>query len=84
VAGVAEGNHRSFAGAFDELPAVVGLLGVVVFAQRVALVEAGVSGVAVGDAMVDLDPGAGAAFDVQPGDAHNSATRCAAFGPRPR
>jgi hypothetical protein len=53
-------DHGSFARPFDEGPTVVVLAVVVVLAERVAFVEAGLR---VGDAMVDLDAGAGAAFD---------------------
>jgi hypothetical protein len=56
-------DHGSFARPFDEGPAVVVLAVVVVLAERVAFIEAGVPGLRVRDAMVDLDAGAGAAFD---------------------
>jgi hypothetical protein len=56
-------DHRTFACPCDEGPAVVVLAVVVVLAERVAFVESGVAGLCVGDAMVDLGPGAGAAFD---------------------
>jgi hypothetical protein len=56
-------DHRTFARPFHERPAVAVLAVVVVLAERIAFVESGVAGLRVGDAMVDLDPGAGAAFD---------------------
>ncbi len=58
VAGVVGGDEGAFAGAGGEGPAVVGLELVVVVAEGVELVEAGVVGAGPGVAVVDLDQGA--------------------------
>ena len=57
-------DHRSFAGARDERPAVVGVEVVVVGAERVELVDAGAFRFGPFRVVVVLEPsGAGAALD---------------------
>ena len=61
VAGVLGWDEGPFAFAFDEGPAVVGFLGVVVAAQAVEEIEGGDVGFGVVEAVVVLEPGAGGA-----------------------
>ena len=55
--------ESAFAGAFHQCPALVGLEVVVGFAQRVALIDRGVTGMGVVIAVVDLAAGAVASLD---------------------
>jgi hypothetical protein len=55
MAGVLGWDHGAFAGAFDERPSVEGLEMVVVGAEAVAFVEAGVVGLGPVFAVVELD-----------------------------